>query len=173
MVELLEKGADNHLDKRTTDPNYLTTEKEMLKILISNKSTLMLHNLTAEKQEPDFQKPLEESNTQKRRPLEPVHHPTNQQQTAFVAEDSTRKIVRTSHKKLDSKALCGQTPTNLSKLIFETPLKEKTHEFEQRNFFGSCSPINRLIFQLCSDKPMEEHIKIEGRDENANPHPNR
>ena len=120
---------DSHLDKRTTEPGYLTTEKEMLKILISNKSTLMLHNLTAEKHEPDFQKPLEESNTQKRRPLEPVHHPANQQQTAFVAEDSTRKVVRTSHKKLDSKGLCGHTPTNLSKLIFETPMKEKTHEF--------------------------------------------
>jgi hypothetical protein len=48
-----------------------------------------------------------------------VHHPDrNIQQTAFVADDSTRKVIRTSHKKLDSKGLCGHTPTNLSKLIF-------------------------------------------------------
>lgn len=61
-------------------------------------------------------------------------------------------MVRTSHKKLDGKGI-GHTPTNLSKLIFETPLKEKSHELEQRNLFNSCSPINRLIFQLCTDKP--------------------
>jgi hypothetical protein len=49
-LELLEKGVDSHLDKRTTEPGYLNTEKEMLKILVSNKSTLMLSNFTAEKQ---------------------------------------------------------------------------------------------------------------------------
>ena len=49
MIELLEKGADSHLDKRTTDSNYLNTEKEMLKILLSNKSSFMLASFTAEK----------------------------------------------------------------------------------------------------------------------------
>lgn len=127
----------------------------MLKILVSNKSMLMLHNFTAEKHE-DIKPIFEESNTQKRRPLEPAHHPNHHQLTAFPPDDSTRKIVRTSHKKLDAKGLCGHTPTNLSKLIFETPLKEKTHEFEQRNLFNSCSPMNRLIFQLCTEKPQEE-----------------
>lgn len=116
---MLEKGSDSHLDKRTTEPGYLTTEKDMLKILLSNKSTLILSNFTAEKQENyEFHKPTEESNTQKRKPLESIPIPDrNIQQTAYLVEDSTRKMVRTSHKKLDGKGI-GHTPTNLSKLIF-------------------------------------------------------
>jgi hypothetical protein len=38
-------------------------------------------------------------------------------------DESIKKPARTSQKKFDSKHL-GHTPTNLSKLMFETPLKE-------------------------------------------------
>lgn len=96
----------------------------MLKILNSNKSFLVLNASHADKIEPEFHKP-EEINTQKRKPLESLPIPDrNIQQTAFHGDESMKKPARTSHKKLDSKHLGGHTPTNLSKLMFETPLKE-------------------------------------------------
>lgn len=97
----------------------------MLKILNSNKSLIVLNaSLHSDKMDQEFHKPTDESNTQKRKPLESLAIPDrNIQQTAYHADESMKKPARTSHKKLDSKNLCGHTPTNLSKLMFETPLK--------------------------------------------------